>query len=58
VEASDFDAIEDNPAGGRRYQPDQQTAKRRFAASGFAHETESFAGVDRQVNAVDGAKRF
>ena len=47
-------ALEGGRPGGQRHQAGGGAGKRRFAASGFADQSDNLAAGDRQVNAVQG----
>ena len=52
----DVGAGKDDLAGRRFVQPRDQPRQSRLAATGFAHQSDGFAGKDLQVDAIDGAQ--
>ncbi len=57
AEAMDGLTFESNLPCVGLVQVDQESPQGRLAATGFPDQTEGFAAVDREVNAIDGAHR-
>src|SRR5207244_9762946 len=53
VELGDIDAVIEDLAGGRLFEPQDAAPHRRLAAAALANEAQGLAAADRQIDAVD-----